>query len=62
MRLWTFKELLTPAYWRYRKATRLLDHARRYALKQGEFDAVLILLEVRWRVEDEYYGRTSTKV
>ena len=57
----TFSEMLQPAYWRYRKATRILMHARWDIGRQipTNHRALVVLLEAHWQVEDEYYGRSD---
>jgi hypothetical protein len=53
-------ELFTGGYWRYRKAARILLQAR-YRLSRrnvvgSDWEALGILIEAYWRVEDDYYG------
>ena len=53
-----WRELITPKFWEYRRATRVLRHAKHYIWPDRE--AASFLTEAHWQVEDEYYGRTYT--
>lgn len=50
-----WRELLTPKFWEYRRATRILRHAK-FEAYQHSIEASRILTEAHWRVEDDYYG------
>ena len=54
-------DLLSRRFWQYRKATRLLTKARlhlSFKPNRADWEAIALLIDKVWTVEDEYHGRT----
>ncbi len=57
----SWQELLLPRFWRYKLADNKLKRIARYMRKSQpseNWDVLHVIVEARWRLEDEYYGKS----